>query len=205
MESVYIWYEVNLEWNREYEWFPFGGSYQILNISGSSCLLYFAMPCLNVNIILHPKFRRDKLESPKMPSLCYKFAPFLTALRFLQSIHIRHNMLIHLDQFWRDEQLPVEQRIMFKVLLITFKALNDKAPSYIRDMLVLRQNQRQLRSSSQTLLSMPKSRLRTAGDRTFSYQAALLWNALPESLRTLTAVDPFKRHLKTYLFQIAYA
>ena len=101
--------------------------------------------------------------------------------------------------------VPVEQRIMFKVLLITFKALNDKAPSYIRDMLVLRQNQRQLRSSSQTLLSMPKSRLRTAGDRTFSYQAALLWNALPESLRTLTAVDPFKRHLKTYLFQIAYA
>ena len=101
--------------------------------------------------------------------------------------------------------LPVEQRIMFKVLLITFKALNDKAPSYIKDMLVLRQNQRQLRSSSQTLLSMPKSRLRTAGDRTFSYQAALLWNALPESLRTLRAVDPFKRHLKTYLFQIAYA
>ena len=101
--------------------------------------------------------------------------------------------------------LPVEQRIMFKVLLITFKALNDKAPSYIKDMLVLRQNQRELRSSSQTLLSMPKSRLRTAGDITFSYQAALLWNALPESLRTLTAVDPFKRHLKTYLFQIAYA
>ena len=44
------------------------------------------------------------------------------------------------------------------------------------------------------------------GDRTFSYQAALRWNALPESLRTLTAVDPFlKAPLKNYLFQIANA
>ena len=29
--------------------------------------------------------------------------------------------------------LPVEQRIIFKILLLTFKALNNLCPSYIRD------------------------------------------------------------------------
>jgi hypothetical protein len=31
--------------------------------------------------------------------------------------------------------LPVSQRIIYKILLITYKALNGLAPSYIRDML----------------------------------------------------------------------
>ena len=31
--------------------------------------------------------------------------------------------------------LPVEQRIIFKILLVTFKALNNFCPSYISDLL----------------------------------------------------------------------
>ena len=31
--------------------------------------------------------------------------------------------------------LPISRRIEYKILLITYKALNDAAPSYIRDML----------------------------------------------------------------------
>ena len=31
--------------------------------------------------------------------------------------------------------LPVNYRIIFKILLITYKALNDLAPTYVRDLL----------------------------------------------------------------------
>ena len=48
--------------------------------------------------------------------------------------------------------LPVNYRIIFKILLITYKALNDLAPTYVRDLLTPYTPPRQLRSSSTTHL-----------------------------------------------------
>jgi hypothetical protein len=55
------------------------------------------------------------------------------------------------------------QRINVYVILLTFKVLSGKAPAYIKDMLVLYQG----RSSTKTLLAVPKSRWKTAGDIPF--------------------------------------
>ena len=85
--------------------------------------------------------------------------------------------------------LPVEQRIQCKVLLMTFKAQRGFAPSYIRDLLRLKHGRRQLRSSTQTLLEVPNTLLKTAGDKTFAYQAATLWNHLPESIRSISRLS----------------
>ena len=52
--------------------------------------------------------------------------------------------------------LPVEQRIVFKILLLTFKSLNDLGPSYIRDMLQTYKPSRNLRSSTMNLLVTPR-------------------------------------------------
>ena len=43
--------------------------------------------------------------------------------------------------------LPIEQRIEFKLLLFTYKALHDTAPSYIKDMLEPYVPHRHLRSA----------------------------------------------------------
>ena len=51
---------------------------------------------------------------------------------------------------------------------------------------------------------MPRSRLKTYGDGAFSVVAPKLWNQLPPELRGVTSVDQFRRHLKTYLFKLAY-
>ena len=51
--------------------------------------------------------------------------------------------------------LPINYHIMFKILLITYKAPNNLAPSYIRDLLIPYIPSRQLRSSSKNLLSIP--------------------------------------------------
>ena len=47
--------------------------------------------------------------------------------------------------------LPVEQRIIFKILFFTFKALNNLCPSYISDLLHIYRPTRSLRSSSKNL------------------------------------------------------
>ena len=96
--------------------------------------------------------------------------------------------------------LPVSQRIVFKILLLTFKALNGLSPSYITDLLDRYVPTRPLRSSSRGLLKVPRSNSKY-GDRSFSVCAPTLWNGLPDNLRLAVDLDTFKRDLKTYLFR----
>ena len=84
--------------------------------------------------------------------------------------------------------LPVRYRIVFKILLLVYKALNGTAPSY-SELLKYHTSKRKLRSSSQHLLATPKARL---------------WNSIPLELRSSSSIAIFKRHLKTYLFKQAF-
>uniref|UniRef100_A0A8C7YRZ5 Reverse transcriptase domain-containing protein n=1 Tax=Oryzias sinensis TaxID=183150 RepID=A0A8C7YRZ5_9TELE len=101
--------------------------------------------------------------------------------------------------------LPIDQRIKFKVLLITFKALHNLAPPYLTDLLQRHTPSRSLRSSDANLLSLPcRTKRRNWGDRAFSIAAPTLWNTLPQHLRDCTDLPVFKKSLKTHLFKIAF-
>ena len=101
--------------------------------------------------------------------------------------------------------LPVRARIQYKVLLLTFKALNNLGPEYMKDMLPLQSQLRNTRSSKGgTRLMEQKSKLKFGGDRAFSVCAPRLWNRLPNTLRSCTNVDHFKKQLKTCLFKEFY-
>ena len=99
--------------------------------------------------------------------------------------------------------LPVDHRIIFKVLLITFKIIWGCTPAYLKDLLEPYVPGRSLRST-QGLLVASKSSTRRYGDRAFSVAAPKLWNNLPTSLRTATSIRSFKTSAKTYLFQDAF-
>ena len=101
--------------------------------------------------------------------------------------------------------LPVKFRIVFKVLLLVYKALIGMAPPYLKDMLCYRSYSRSLRSASQKLLVVHRTNMKTYGDRAFSIAGPKLWNQLPLSIRYLSSVDSFKKSLKTYLFRLAYS
>ena len=98
--------------------------------------------------------------------------------------------------------LPIAQRIVFKLLLLTFKVLNGKGPAYILDLLQPYQPSRTLRSSSDHLiLVIPKSKLKTYGDKAYSVIAPQLWNSLSCDIRSSQSVCSFKTALKTFLFK----
>jgi hypothetical protein len=101
--------------------------------------------------------------------------------------------------------LPVRFRIMYKLNLITFKALNGAAPDYIVELVSLYQPSRTLRSSDQHLLKTPRFNLKTFGARRFAVGAPLLWNALPLALRIETDFKRFKTNLKTFYFKQAFS
>ena len=116
----------------------------------------------------------------------------------------------HISGVRRDlHWLPIKERIEFKILMICFKALNNLAPIYISDLIKLYQPRRALRSASLDTLEVPKTRLKTFGDRAFSAAAPVLWNALPHEIRKYGISEPvslekFKTLIKTHLFRRAY-
>ena len=82
--------------------------------------------------------------------------------------------------------------------------LNGQAPAYICDLLTPYEPDRCLRSSGRALLTVPKSRLVTKGDRAFAIRAPHLWNALPGDLRQANSVTSLKSLLKTHFYRIAF-
>ena len=98
--------------------------------------------------------------------------------------------------------LSIRKRIIFKINLLTYKALHGQAPLYISELITPYTPSRSLRSSSQNLIRPPKRRPRTAyGRRSFAEAAYKEWNGLPVHVRLAPTVNVFKKQLKTFLFK----
>lgn len=97
--------------------------------------------------------------------------------------------------------LPVRKRIIFKILLLTFKVIRGLAPAYLTDLLHFYTPSRALRSSSKQLLKMPIARTSTYGERSFSFAAPKLWNDLPIHIKNSETLNIFKTTLKTHIFK----
>ena len=96
--------------------------------------------------------------------------------------------------------LPIQYRIIFKILLVVYKSLNGTSPSYLAQKLHYRSHSRSLRSVSNELLMQPRSYTKTYGDRAFAVHAPREWNLIPYEIRKSNTISSFKRSLKTYLF-----
>ena len=100
--------------------------------------------------------------------------------------------------------LPVEARIEYKICLFVFKCLIQDAPLYLQDLVTPYQPPRPLRSATSHRLNPPNVRQKRAGERSFMYAAAKLWNHLPLHLKMCDSIPSFKSSLKTYLFRDRY-
>ena len=112
-----------------------------------------------------------------------KSPPFTHSVPLLRSLH------------W----LPVKYRVPFKICLLTYKALHEEQPAYLRSLIAISLPSRSLRSNSGITLLVSRVKTNT-GAGAFSSCAPSLWNNLPLSVRSAT----FRRRLKTYLFDLAF-
>ena len=112
-----------------------------------------------------------------------------TAARIVtQTRKFDHITPVLFDLHW----LPVSYRIVFKILLLVFKSLNNLSPSYLADRLSHQSHSRPLRSASEQLLEQLRSFTKTYGHKAFSVCAP--------KLRKSPSLTGFKKGLKTYLF-----
>ena len=99
--------------------------------------------------------------------------------------------------------LPVQQRIIFKMALITFNVKSSKQPSYLYSLLDNYTPSRNLRSEGQHLFRIPLRRS-AAARRSFCFGAPTVWNSLNSKTRQADSLGSFKTRLKTELFSSAF-
>ena len=102
--------------------------------------------------------------------------------------------------------LPIEHRISFKVCLMCFKAIHGMVPAYFDGLVELDQRERpstRLKPAEDNLcLKVQPLPTTLKGARRFSYQAPIIWNAIPLRIRSLDHIDSFKKALKTHFFTL---
>ena len=114
----------------------------------------------------------------------------------------------HISPVMKDlHWLPVKYRIMFKLVVYTFKALHGNAPTYIHQLIRLKpRSNYNLRSNTKyLLLDLPNKTKKTTRDRAFFAAAPTLWKSLPDELRALGSLKTFLAQLKTHYFNLAYS
>jgi len=103
--------------------------------------------------------------------------------------------------------LRVPERILFKVAVLTYRALNGSAPAYLSsyfNRVADVPSRSTLRSSVFEQLIVPSFNLTTVGKRAFPVSTANLWNSLPTHLTSAPSLAIFRQRLKTFLFRRSY-
>ena len=123
-----------------------------------------------------------------------------TLARVVSGVKMRdHIRPVLRDLHW----LPVQQRIQYKVALITHKVLKTGQPQYLNSLVKEHKPTRQLRSEGQRLLTKPCGLLSALASRSFTRASESVWNSLPELVRKTDSLSTFKKLLKTHLFSCA--
>ena len=95
--------------------------------------------------------------------------------------------------------LPVQQRITFKIALITFNVRSSEQPSYLHSLLDNYTPSQNLRSEGQHLLRIPL-RKSAAARRSFCFAAPTIWNSLNSSTREAASTGTFKTRLQCDIY-----
>ena len=102
--------------------------------------------------------------------------------------------------------LPVKARIIFKLCVLTYQAVNIGEPLYLRNCLkkpLVGPGVHTRLSRDTFRLDEPRA-LSTLGMRSFTYCAPRLYNELPVSVKSAENIHQFKKLLKTHLFSLSY-
>ena len=94
--------------------------------------------------------------------------------------------------------LKIDERIVFKILLLVYKGIHGMAPSYISELLSFNNTVTSSKRRSSLHISLQTH------PRAFETAAPKLWHQLPSTIKSCETIGLFKTLLKTYLFKKSY-
>ena len=90
----------------------------------------------------------------------------------------------------------LKTRRMRTIALETFKIISKKSPLFIQDLVVIKNSTYNFRYVNTA--EVPRPRTTTYGKRSFRYEAAQVWNSLPNEARAMTSFDQFKNYINSW-------
>ena len=141
--------------------------YHLRNLSRIS--KYFTKESAEVTVHVFVTSKLDYCNAllygpPKYQLQRLQYVQSTAARVVLQVSKFQHITPVLCELHW----LPIQYRIIFKILLLVYKSLNGTSPSYLAQKLHYRSHTRPLRSVSDGLLMQPRSYTKTYGDRAFA-------------------------------------
>ena len=113
--------------------------------------------------------------------------------------------------------LKIKERILYKIISITYKTLETSQPVYLSELLTLHEGPSTRSSNLVTLQRPPNPSRSKISDRSYYFAAPQIWNSLPPQLRQpCSKLNPnnqricalshatFHAQLKTHLFLMSY-
>lgn len=126
-------------------------------------------------------------------------------IRFIYNTNDRSKDLV--PYYKRAHILPIEERIFFKVCLLSYKIVYNMAPQYLKELVemdVPTESSKITRAKpmeDHLRMKLPKMCRTKASGRRFTNYAPEAWNSLPLRIRTIKNIETFKGMLKNYLFE----
>ena len=171
---------------------------------GSKLSLELKIQLVHSCILAHLDYCNATLSSLSVSQLNILQKLQNSAVRFIYNLKRRDRIKPYMKQL---HFLPVRDRISYKLALLTFKAIHGIAPSYLTELINLKNPNKVygLRTNDNPyMLKYHKPYNLKATSGAFAYKAPIIWNSLPVTLRLETDVKKFKVLLKTHLFEQSF-
>ena len=91
---------------------------------------------------------------------------------------------------------PLHIKRMKLMACEAYKIINELSPTYTRDLINVKVSQYNFRNEHQA--SLPQVNSTRYGLKSFRYEAARIWNSLPNNIRTAESFPHFKRLIRTW-------
>ena len=102
--------------------------------------------------------------------------------------------------------LRAPERILYKMAVLTYKALHGGSPRYLSSLVHVADvsGRPALRSAGSNRLRIPPFKLSAIGGRAFPVAAAQFWNSLPDNVTSANSLSAFRQQFKHTLFQQSF-
>jgi len=110
------------------------------------------------------------------------------------------------DAFISLHWLRAPERILYKMAVLTYKALHGGSRRYLSSLVHVADvsGRPALCSPGSNRLRIPPFKLSTIGGRAFPVAAAQFWNSLPDNVTSANSLSAFRQQLKHTLFQQSF-
>ena len=122
-------------------------------------------------------------------------------LRYAKRLQNRARSIIeraNIKDQWSEDWLTVEKLINFDRSVMTYKMMNKICPESLWDVYKTRNTYSSYRTRNCTDIQLPRYNLEYS-KKSFHYSDLKAWNEIPTTIRELSTLQQFKKHLKIHL------